>query len=42
MSGSAAYKTDNMTAHVKPGTQKLSPLLWLPLILELVEKTGKN
>lgn len=42
ISGRSAYKTYNTAAHVKPGSQKLSPLLRLPLILELVEKTRKD
>jgi hypothetical protein len=31
-----------MKAHIKPSTQIPSPLLRLPLILELIEKTGKD
>jgi hypothetical protein len=31
-----------MAAHVKPSTQKLSPLLRLSLILDLLEKTRKD
>jgi hypothetical protein len=33
---------DNMEAHIKPSTQELSPLIRLPFILDLVEKTRKD
>lgn len=33
---------DDKAAHVKPSTQKLSLLIWLSLIMELLEKTRKD